>query len=65
MIYKVLAVWRRYAIEAGDTLSRLVYQGCHACEKVQWFEDDVDSAISGGFLNLAFDSSGLLFSATY
>ena len=43
--YKVLVVWHGCAIEAGDTHSRPGYQGYQACDKVQWFEDDVVGSV--------------------
>jgi hypothetical protein len=34
-----------HAMEACQIGSRSGYQGCQACDKVQWFEDDVGSAM--------------------
>ena len=35
-----------HAIEACQIGSRSGYQGCQACDKAQWFEDDLGSTIS-------------------
>ncbi len=34
-----------HVIEACQIGSRSGYQGCQACDKVQWFEDDVGSTV--------------------
>ena len=51
----VLAVWREYAMEAGQVSSRPGYQGCKACHEIQWLEDNVGSAISIRCLQLVAD----------
>jgi len=44
-----------HAMEACQIGSRSGYQGCKACDKVQWLEDDVGSAISIRRLQLVAD----------
>ena len=51
----VFAVRCEHAMEASQIGSRPGYQDCQACDKVQWFEDDVGSTISIRRLQLVAD----------
>jgi hypothetical protein len=51
----VFAVGREHAMEACQIGSRSGYQSCQACDKVQWFEDDVGSTVAVRCLQLVAD----------
>ena len=44
----VLAVWCEHAMKTDQVSSRSGYQGCQACDKVQWLEDNMGSAGPNG-----------------
>ena len=51
----MFAIRSEHAMEACQIGSRSGYQGCQACDKVQWFEDDVGSTVAVRCLQLVAD----------
>ena len=51
----VFAIGREHTMEACQIGSRSGDQGCQACDKVQWFEDDVGSTVAVRCFQLVAD----------